>query len=748
MKIGIITYHRALNYGAVLQTYALQQFLKSLNIDCDVIDYKCPYIDNFYKPIKANPIKESKTFLKESVFYPLNSKKRNRFNCFINKFIKLSRPITSREELDKINDEYDFFVPGSDQVWNCKWNGFDKTYFLDFADSNKKYSYSASFGFDEIPEEYRAEYKKLLSDFQGLSVREKTGKNILDSLFEKDVNVNIDPSCLLSKTQWQEVASAPKSDEKYVLVYLLDKSEELIKFAEKLAKERGLKVKFIADAIKKKYDFEYMGFLSPSEFVGLFEKADYVVTNSFHGLMFSVIFEKEFCLQYQKNSGAPNSRLKDFLSEFGLESRLLENINITDNGIDYSDIKNKLEAEKEKSKAYFMKIAASCLVPQNKDKCSGCKACENICPKNAITMTEDEEGFMYPSIDRSLCVSCKKCVDVCQYYDFEKKYNLQYPRNFIAGYNNDEKIRQKSRSGGAYVALSNYILSNGGIVYGASLMPDMSVRHTRAASFEERDSHCGSKYVLSDVNDTYAEALNDLKNGRLVLYSGTACQIAGLLSFLRGKNDKNYEKNLYSVDIICHGAVSPLIWQDNVKEMEKRCKSKIVYADFRDKSFGWDSHIESYLTESKDSFSERRYTSVFYGNSALRPACYNCQFASLNRVSDITLADAWGVKKDRPEWDASKGVSLVMLNTEKATELFNRVKSELTYEQVDINNYMQPNMKHPTEKPSDRDTFWKIYNSKGYSAVADRCYAEYTKIERQNKIKGKIVKILRKLHLK
>jgi len=748
MKIGIITYHRALNYGAVLQTYALQRFLKSMNIDCDVIDYACPYIENFYKPIKASPVKAPKAFLKEAAYCPLNRKKRDNFDSFINKFVGLSRRVSTERELKSLNGEYDCFITGSDQVWNCKWNGFDRAYFLDFADSGKKYSYAASFGFDSIPEEHRDEYKRLLADFQGLSVREKTGKTILDGLFERNVNVNIDPSCLLTKEQWQEASTAPNGDGGYVLVYLLDKSDALIEYAKRIAESRHLKVKFIADAIKKKYDFEYCGFLSPSEFVGLFANADYVVTNSFHGLMFSVIFEKEFCLQYQQNSGAPNSRLKDFITDYGLEGRLLENISGEAEEIDYNAVKAKLEIEKKRSRAYFNSFASPAPVPKQKDMCCGCRACEKICPKNAISMHTDSEGFMYPSVDREKCVSCNKCEKVCQYFDFDKKFSLNRPERFAVGYSNDGEIRQRSRSGGVYVALSDYVLSNNGVVYGASLMPDMTVCHTRAVSREERNSHCGSKYVQSDVKNTFSEVCADLDSGKTVLYSGTGCQIAGLLSFLKEKNNKSYKDNLFTVDIICHGVVSPRVWKDNINELEKRCNGKIVSADFRDKSFGWDSHTESYLTQNNERLTDRRYTSVFYSHNALRPSCYNCLFASLDRASDITIADAWGVKRDRPEWDASKGVSLVMLNTERGARLFDSVKSTLTYADADIGNYQQPNFSHPTERPSGREAFWSTYNGKGYGAAADVCYAAYVKTENKNKTKAAIVRILRKLHLR
>ena len=230
MKVGIITFHRALNYGAVLQAYALQLFLKELNIESDIIDYRCPYIEEFYKPVKANPFRAPKMYIRELIYALPNISKRKKFEGFIAKNIKTSDAVCSREDLKALNSKYDYFIAGSDQVWNSKWSNFDKTFFLDFADPPKKYSYAASFGFDEVPKNEEATYEKLLADFQAISVRETTGVTIVDKLLHRKALVASDPSCLICKDEWKKIAATPK-DSGYVLLYTLEKSDKLMSYA-------------------------------------------------------------------------------------------------------------------------------------------------------------------------------------------------------------------------------------------------------------------------------------------------------------------------------------------------------------------------------------------------------------------------------------------------------------------------------------------------------------------------------------
>lgn len=750
MKVGIITFHRALNYGAVLQAYALQKVLDQLGIDSDIIDYRSPYIEQFYKPIKANPLHDAKTFLREVVFAPKNVKKRFKFDGFLKRYLRLSKPYYNLDDLQELNSQYDFFISGSDQVWNSKWSGFDKAFFLNFAEDKKKYSYAASFGFEKIPKDQERYYEELLKGFQKLSIRENSGKLIISELLGRNSEVSLDPTCLLKKNEWDAIAKKPK-DRGYVLLYTLENDPNLNEYAESLALQNNTKVVCIVDSIKKSKPYDYRGFLSPEEFIGFFSNAGYVVTNSFHGLMFSVIFEKEFCLKYQQRKDAPNSRLSDFIREFSLENCVLSAKDIRDNLIDYTNVKMLMEKKKSESISYLRNIISSCddeiVLPREKNMCCGCRACEQICPKHAITMLPDKEGFFYPSIDNSLCIRCGQCIKTCSFC-LEKEIScFESPLNSFVGFLKINKKRVKSRSGGIFVAVSDLILKDGGVVYGVGFEKDFSVSHSRAETYVERNRFCGSKYVQSDTKSTFSQVYQDLKIGKTVLYSGTACQINGLKSYIKRCGLNNIKGQLVTMDIVCHGVVSPKIWQDNLLEMREKLGEKIITADFRDKSFGWNSHIESYVGQKKR-ITSSRYTDIFYSHSFLRPSCYVCPFTSTKRCADITLADAWGISKNVPEWDSSKGVSLVLVNTEIGLELIDQIKPMIEYKNIDLNLMLQPNLERPTNKPANRDLMWNDYNTFGYSYVANKCVKAQNRIKRINRFKSVIVQLLRMMHLK
>lgn len=358
MKIGVITFHRAINFGAVLQTYALNKYFYNLKMDSEVIDYHCEYIEDFYNPVK---LKEKKTFYKhckELIYSPFLYYKRFKFRRFVSRNVRLSENAVKKSQLVEITNKYDYFITGSDQVWNFKWTEFDKAYFLDFVvDTKKKNSFAASFGFSEIPLEYKQEYKELLSSFNQMSVREKEGQLIVKELLEKEIDLLPDPTCLLTVEEWKEVAKNPKKDN-YILLYSLENSKSILEFTENLAKKTGCEIIYINDGFKKKINATYARFLSPQQFVGLFLNAKYIVTNSFHGTMYSIIFNKNFFVELQHSSTAPNSRLTNVLEFYNLMDRLIiegKNHKINET-IDYSSINKKLARERVKAEQYLKKM--------------------------------------------------------------------------------------------------------------------------------------------------------------------------------------------------------------------------------------------------------------------------------------------------------------------------------------------------------------------------------------------------------
>ena len=313
----------------------------------------------------------------------------------------------------------------------------------------------------------------------------------------------------------------------------------------------------------------------------------------------------------------------------------------------------------------------------NPADCCGCTACVAVCAHNAITMQPDTLGFLYPLVDANKCTDCGLCEKVCAFHDhYDKSLNLPLPIAYGARHKDMSEVAT-SRSGATFIALSDYILENSGIVYGAGYTDSFRVIHKRAATKEQRDEFKGSKYVQSDLNDTFRQIQSDLKKGLTVLFSGTPCQTAGLHSYIGNK----LRENLILVDVVCHGVPGPNIWRDYIRYMEYKARAKVVHVDFREKELsGWRAHKEAfkYLGQEHKKDIRESYTHLFYKHIAFRHSCGVCKYTNLQRPSDITIADFWGWEKTNPTFNADdKGLSLVLCNTPKGELLFDAVKDRL-----------------------------------------------------------------------
>ncbi|MCD8132050.1 MAG: Coenzyme F420 hydrogenase/dehydrogenase, beta subunit C-terminal domain [Lachnospiraceae bacterium] len=280
----------------------------------------------------------------------------------------------------------------------------------------------------------------------------------------------------------------------------------------------------------------------------------------------------------------------------------------------------------------------------------------------------------------------------------------------------DESIRAASRSGGIFTALSDLVLESGGIVYGCVLTEDFRAVHIRADSADLRNQMRGSKYIQSEQGDTYKNVKLDLDAGNSVLFSGTSCQIAGLRGFL----GREYE-NLICVDIVCHGVPSKKVWMKYLEWQEKKTGKKIVAVDFRDKgTFGWGAHTETLTMDDGSKVSSQVFRTLFYGHTVLRPCCYECPYKDVMHPGDITIADYWGIEKAAPEFDDNKGVSLVLINTDKGIRDFAECKEKLVWKKTRIEDSMQPPLKAPFPRPANRDAFWSDFNDDDFDVVAKR----------------------------
>lgn len=295
--------------------------------------------------------------------------------------------------------------------------------------------------------------------------------------------------------------------------------------------------------------------------------------------------------------------------------------------------------------------------------------------------------------------------------------------------------RMKSRSGGIFAAVSDKVLEADGVVYGCALDEQFHAYHDRATTKEERDRFRGSKYVQSDMKDAMKKALADLKDGKLVLFSGTPCQIAGMKAVCPAA----YKEKLLCMDIVCHGVPSPRVWDDYKAYMQKKYHGKITAVDFRNKrNHGWWEHIESVKIHGIEVDSQI-YKNLFYEHNILRDCCYDCPYKSLERVGDISIADAWGIAQAAPEFDDNHGVSLVICSTPKGQEWLEKGLQTCDYQECDIKEYMQEPLIRSFEKPENYERFWQEYFTKDFSEIVKARYEDSAKAHIKWRVK-RIVK--------
>lgn len=379
---------------------------------------------------------------------------------------------------------------------------------------------------------------------------------------------------------------------------------------------------------------------------------------------------------------------------------------------------------------------------EDKAECCGCGACSQSCSSKCIHMTEDEEGFLYPVVNKELCIECGICEKICPVLNHVSKDNYFKEPIAYAAVNKDEKIRKESSSGGVFTLFSEYILSKNGIVFGAAMSEDCeSVNHIGVEKAEALRLLRGSKYVQSEIGNTYQCAKGELEKGRLVLFSGTPCQIAGLKGYLK----KDYE-NLFTIEVICHGVPSPALWKKYIIYVGKKLRAPISRVIFRDKIFSDGErlmmHIKARNNKVYKAYEEEDpFYCFFLGNFCLRPSCYQCRFKAGSSAADITIGDFWGGNEVVPGFGEGGNLSLIYLHSDKGKGVFNFIKEHMKLQWTEYETSVVYNSayKESVSYPKERGGF--------FYDLENLAFSEMIKKYRKLSVKMRLRCVLEKLHL-
>jgi coenzyme F420-reducing hydrogenase beta subunit len=733
LKTGLLTFYHIHHYGALLQAYATQHAVESFGGQCELLNYYVNQNNDLFR--KPTGLGAAAADAHTALHYMALKTRYDRFEDFARQQLHIGpHHYESREELYRDPPAYDVYLSGSDQIWNPKIfpdGHFDPVYFGGFA-QGRKIAYAPSFGIPRIPESMEGELKGYLEGFSHLSVRETQGRRIVEAVTGREAQVVLDPTLLLRRQAWGRLAADTDFPDGYILCYCISRPGALAPYIQQLADRTGLPVVQLCGVRQKVHPRAHCVLdAGPGEFLGLFRGASYVCTNSFHGMVFSIQFEKPFftAVSPAELAAPETSRTYSLLTRLGLADRIVgkgDTAELTA-PVDWRAADLRLEAQRRASLRYLecalgdLPIDAEAPaqpagspLPElaSPAVCTGCTACASGCPKNAIAMVRDKEGFAYPKIDPAACVRCGHCTAICPI--LHRRPVGPLPAVYAA-WNKNETIRRDSTSGGIFSLLAEDTLESGGVVFGAAFDDRMHLRHIACFNREELRRLRGAKYVQSDLGGIYRQVRELLKT-RPVLFSGTPCQVDGLYRYLGERPD-----NLTTCDLVCHGVPSPGVWEAFAASERNRKQQPLQAVRFRNKVHGWqDSHMTViYQDGSVDSapLFRTEYGRAFGRALFLRPSCYRCPYTSMTRAGDFTLGDFWGLKPEELADQQTLGVSLLLVNTPHGSHIFDRLPlSRVAFppERAIAGN---PRLASPIAACPDRAAFFAAYALEPFEAV-------------------------------
>lgn len=726
-----MTWHNYDNYGGILQAFALRKKVKDLDVDkVDFIDYASkPKEIRLYKRLTLKNIRNKVKAIKCN--FSIYIKERAKlFDGFRKKYFTYSSKCENASKLYELNEQYDKFICGSDQIWAP--TVFDENYFLEFVDNDsKKISYAPSIGLNQIEDEnVKSKIKKLVSSFNNLSIREEKGKEILKELGINHAQVVLDPTLLLTKEEWMSCLNLANDEkESYITYYCLTSNAKYYGIAKKIAKQLHKKL-IVIPGNETDYSYQDVIVASPEKFLSLILNSSLVITDSFHGTIFSINYNVPFIVfkRFKDNSLSQNSRIYNILKKVNLESRLYNNnleYFLKSLEIDFSECNKIIESERKKSLMYLKNAVEESIKEAAETKitnlCTGCGMCATVCPQKCISIKQNEQGFYQYYIDQNKCVKCEACKKVCG--QLKNDMYQVYKAKVYSACSTCEDTLKKSSSGGIAYEIARFGIENNMGIIGCEYDTNNNMaRHIKIDKLEELEKLSGSKYLQSFSKSGF-DALKNMKNGIVI---GTPCQIASVDKYLKQRGCRD---SFVLVDLICHGVPTYHLWNKFITDFKP-----ISQIQFRSKKYGWENRTMTINNVIRIKKEKNKFYDFFLLSNVYNSSCYECKYRT-SSSADIRIGDFWGKKFKNNQ----NGVSMVLINTKNGEDIFERLieKNRITVQEQVVEDYYLYQQTVNTRKPDYWDELIiKLLDSNASLKVLSK---EYCKEEI---IYNRIVKLL------
>ena len=712
-RVALVTFFRD-NYGSALQCYATKTFLQNKGYECDVL-YEYSY---GFEKVKNRIYYLSKIALCSLIYrdFTKNRKeiKRSESKSTLSKESKIHLDWFCETVLQpkgveysllkekRFADEYNCFIAGSDQIWG---GGYlvRPFMFLEFAPDEKKIALCPSFGVETIKKFNVRHFKKSISKFPKLSVREKSGQRIISELTRREVPILSDPVMLLNADEWHDFAkNSSIRNQNYIFVhYLGTPNEAAIQCINQIATTFGLNILCFVNNYSEYNKLKAHTFIegSPYDYVSLIENASFVCTDSFHTSHFSIIFNRKF-FTFDRNYGHHNkqsTRIHNLFSTYECSERFINDTAISEELLKATPDFDAIKGIKTKEIRDYL-LDSLPQVPlikadtelKSEKKCTGCMACAAVCPKDAISTTYSEFGYRIPVVDNSKCVHCRLCAKVCR---LALTHSKSITSDTYIAYNINSDMRLQSASGGVFSGLAKSFIEHGGVVAGSNLSSEngeVTVKHIIVDNENDLTLLLGSKYVESDCSSVYRQIEVQLKKGTAVLFCGTSCQIKALYSYLEIRHIS--ANALYTIDLICHGVPGIKLLRDYLSETGFKLDN-ISDLKFRTKNNGIINYQFLGKTSNSDIMtipaSHSSYYDLFLHSDSYRDQCYRCEYANDNKPGDITIGDYFEARRDYPELFQKDGIlansdylNCLLVNSDKGQELLKAYGNQLKLHSV------------------------------------------------------------------